>query len=302
MKIGFYLLGDKGFKTLIYFLNYFGGNEIEFIVVSRDLKVENDFYYEIIEICQNYKLTVFEKDSLPIDIEKNTNYSFAVGWRWLIIRYKNLIVLHDSLLPKYRGFSPLVNMLVNEETKIGVTALFASGDYDKGDIIAQKSIDIEYPIKISEAINIILPLYGSLIVEISKNIFSENLLIRTPQIEKNATYSMWRDEYDYAIDWLNDSDYIERFVNSVSTPFAGAYSFIKNKKVRIIEVEKIADVYIKNRANHIGKCIFKKNTNPVIVCGSGLLLLKLGYWDEDKSSFINSFPFRTRLTSVTRDL
>ena len=49
-------------------------------------------------------------------------------------------------MPKYRGFAPLVNSLVNGEKIIGVTALFASEEYDNGDIIMQSSVDITYPI------------------------------------------------------------------------------------------------------------------------------------------------------------
>ena len=113
---------------------------------------------------------------------------------------------------------------------------------------------------------------------------------------------MWRDEFDYAIDWDKDSAFIERFVNSVSTPFAGAHSFIKNKRVRIISVEKVLDVCIENRAEHVGKCIFKQDSNPVIICGTGLLLLETAHWDEDKSTILDSFNFRTRLTQTPRDI
>lgn len=302
MKLGFYLLGKKGFGVLRTFLNCFDSQRIVFVVVSRDLKIDNDFCDEIIELCQTYKITCFEKENKPTEIEKTVDYSFAIGWRWLINQSECLIVLHDSLLPKYRGFSPLVNMLINKETKVGVTALFASAEYDKGDIIEQESVDIQYPIKISEAIDIVSELYGNLILKISKNIFSNIELIGTPQVEKNATYSIWRDEFDYAIDWKNDSDYIERFVNSVSAPFAGAHSFIKNKRVRIIEVEKVNDVYIENRMEHVGKCIFKQKNNPVMICGTGLLLLKIANWDEDKSTLLDTFTFRTRLTKTPRDL
>jgi methionyl-tRNA formyltransferase len=37
------------------------------------------------------------------------------------LRLPNLIILH--ILPKYRGFTPLVNMLIGEK-ELGVTAIF----------------------------------------------------------------------------------------------------------------------------------------------------------------------------------
>lgn len=301
MKLGFYLLGQKGYTVLRTFLAHYDSNKVGFIVVSKDLKIDNDFYDEIFSLCQSYKVPCFNKNDGPGETEKTVCYTFAIGWRWLIKDSENLIVLHDSLLPKYRGFSPLVNMLINGERKLGVTALFATSDYDKGDIINQESIRIEYPIRISEAIDIISKLYGNLIIKISKNIFSNIELSRVPQLEKDATYSMWRDEYDYAIDWRKDSNYIARFVNAVSTPFAGAHSFILNKKVRITDVETITDICIEDRNIHIGKCIFKQKNKPVIICGTGLLLLNTIYWDESKSDVLDTLNFRTRLTTTPRD-
>ena len=74
---------------------------------------------------------------------KFLGFKFAIGWKWIIDNTSQLIVLHDSLLPKYRGFSPLVNSLINGDTLTGVTALFASSEYDKGEIIEQAQIGLD---------------------------------------------------------------------------------------------------------------------------------------------------------------
>ena len=87
------------------------------------------------------------------------DYQLAIGWRWLISGTENLIVLHDSLLPKYRGFAPLVNSLINGEQEIGVTAIWAGPEFDAGEIIFQEKAGICYPIKIQEAIEIVSGLY-----------------------------------------------------------------------------------------------------------------------------------------------
>lgn len=300
VKLGFYLLGQKGYIALSSFLGAFIANKghVKFVCVARDAAITKDYYDEIIELCYVNNIPYFERTSLPENVQNMTDYSFAIGWRWIIFPSDNLIVLHDSLLPKYRGFSPLVNMLINGESKIGVTALFASDEYDKGDVIEQESLNIEYPIKIATVIDKISVLYGNLIIKICDLMFTNNPLPRTIQIESDATYSMWRDESDYAIDWSNSAVYIERFINSVSTPFAGAYSFIKNNKVRIIDVEIIPDVTIENRSEHVGKIIFKKNGKPVIVCGSGLLLINSALLDGYN---LTAFNFRSRFTKNIRD-
>ena len=51
-------------------------------------------------------------------------FCIAIGWRRLISGIEGrLIVLRDSLLPKYRGFAPTVAQLLAGESEIGVTAL-----------------------------------------------------------------------------------------------------------------------------------------------------------------------------------
>ena len=60
-----------------------------------------------------------------------------------MIRDKSkLIVFHDSVLPKLRGFNPLVTSLINGYEEIGVTVLYGTEDFDRGEIILQKKVNI----------------------------------------------------------------------------------------------------------------------------------------------------------------
>ena len=89
---------------------------------------------------------------------------------------KRTIVLHDSLLPKYRGFSPLVNSLINGERELGVTAFIATTGYDEGPVLAQEKIMIDYPLTILEAMEKITPLYYKIITLLYKKIVENNLV------------------------------------------------------------------------------------------------------------------------------
>jgi methionyl-tRNA formyltransferase len=144
MKIAFYLLGEKAYQSLEGFIDQYGTNNIGYIVVGKDKKIAKDFYEEMKQLANLYNIHTYERND---NIETKVNYSFSIGWRWLI-NSSNLIVFYDFLLPKYRGFSPLVNMLINGEKWLGVTALFAVDEYDKGAIIKQEKVFIEYPLKI----------------------------------------------------------------------------------------------------------------------------------------------------------
>jgi len=294
MKIIFYLLGEKGYTALLHFLSEFGGKTIERVIAAQDQGVQNDFFKEIKTLCASNSIQFFEKSEqkdAPTDC-----HAFAIGWRWIIPHSDNLIVFHDSLLPKYRGFSPLVNMLINGERKIGVTALYATNEYDKGDIVWQSELKINYPIKIQEAINLISPLYAKAVVEIFGMLINKKTIQRVKQVEEYATYSLWRDEEDYIINWNHCSEKIKRICDAVGYPFKGAVSFIKGKKIKILEVEQYPDVYIEARDDHVGKIIFMENNKPVVICKKGLIKID-SYKYENKEPAMKPLSFRSKFTS-----
>lgn len=282
-RISFFIMGKKGYRVLSSFLNLFDSREIDYVVVARDENIRDDFYEKIIDLCKKKSIYHLDKaDPIP----DNHGYKFAIGWRWIINNGEKLIVLHDSILPKYRGFAPLVNMLIKKEREIGVTAIFASDEYDQGNIIDQKRIKINYPIRINEAIESVIPLYENLVNSISKNILNDEIIISFPQKEENATYSLWRDEKDYFIDWDNDSEKIRRTVDALSYPYDGAKTFLNDEIITIDKVEELPDKNIENRI--VGKVIFLIQGKPVVVCKKGLLKIEEAKTINGKSIF----PFK----------
>ena len=53
----------------------------------------------------------------------------------------------------------------------------------------------------------------------------------TTQNESEATYSLWRDEEDYRIDWNQSSKEIRNFIFALGFPYKGASAYILNKKM-----------------------------------------------------------------------
>lgn len=288
-NITLFLMTQKGYEVLIALIE----NYVELIsgvIGARDLKIEKDYYEEIKLCCDKHGIPFYDRnDKFVVD----ENFAFAVSWRWLInIPSSKLIVFHDSLLPKYRGFNPLVSALINAETKIGVTALFATKEYDRGNIIAQSATNISYPIKIQDAINIITDNYRKLALLLAEKISHGETPKGVIQNEADGSYSLWRDEEDYRIDWSKSSGYIKRFIDSVGTPYKSASALINDKLARILDAEIIEDVKIENRT--IGKVIFTIGSKPVVVCGSGLLKIIECVDDTTKASILPLSKFRSR--------
>lgn len=288
-QLTLFLMTRKGFKVLETLGRGFR-DLIDFVVTQRDKSVQDDYYVEIRELCEQLNIPCYDRNQT---YEIKSKYSLAISWRWIIrLKETTLIIFHDSLLPKYRGFNPLVSYLVNGETQIGVTALFAAEAYDTGEIVAQASSEISYPIKISEAIEIVSDDYAKLAEKVAGQINCGADIVGKPQNEAEATYSLWRDEEDYRIDWSRSADEIQRFVDAVGFPYKGASTIINDKLARVFDIEELDDVIIENRVP--GKVIFINESLPVVVCGRGLAKIKTLIDDATGESLIPLKNLRLR--------
>jgi methionyl-tRNA formyltransferase len=287
-KITLFLMNQKGFYVLSRFIEKFSGESIDAVIASEDAAIQHDYYAEIKNLCAKHHITFHDRND-PFKV--NSSFCFAIGWRWLIPLSTTVVVFHDSLLPKYRGFNPLVSCLINGENEIGVSAVYAGKDYDTGEILAQAKVRIEYPIKIQDAIDKLCPLYLEMVASLTTLILNNEKLNAEPQAHPEATYSLWRDEHDYHIDWHQDAHTIKRFIDAVGFPYNGAYSLVENKKVYILSAEVLEDVKITNRT--CGKIIFMDAGHPVIVCKEGLLKITT-LIDDLKNSLLPLDKFRLR--------
>ena len=199
--------------------------------------------------------------------------AIAVGWKKLIeANYSQVIVIHDSLLPKYRGFNPLLTALINGDTRIGATALIANDEVDAGPIVAQEAKSIKYPIKLEEAMQIISSLIEKLLRRVCYQIEKSGKVSGKPQNHRIATYSLWRDEEDFQIDWNKPAEVVVRHIHASSYPYAGAKSFLAEEEIRIFDAKVSKDnPTIVNRTP--GKIWKLNNGVPVVICGKGLVEL-----------------------------
>ena len=177
--------------------------------------------------------------------------------------------VHPSLLPKYRGPNPYFWTIKNQEQSSGVTIHLMDENFDTGDIIMQKSVDVQYPIRILDAIRHISLLYVEIVSEMMQKLKNGLQIYSVCQNDNEASYGLWRDEDDYAINWNKDATYIQQFIYSVGFPYLGASSYIEDVKYRVLDCEIEQDVQIENRCP--GKVLFVRNGCPIVVCGKGLL-------------------------------
>lgn len=268
-KISLLIMGEKGLGVLEALIKNELYHIIDCVISDDDDNVLDNSYVTIQKHCDDNRIRFFNRTD---KYEISSNFVIAISWRWLIEAVNaTIIVLHDSLLPKYRGFAPLVNMLIHREPHIGVTGFIATKEFDRGDIVAQESVEIDYPIRVADALQLIIPLYTKIVMAVIQRILNHLPLQQLPQDESKATYSLWRDEEDYHINWNNSAEDIQQFIYSTGYPYKGAFSLYEGIKVRIIDCEPLPDILIMNR--DVGKVLSNFQCQPIVVCGEGLLKL-----------------------------
>jgi methionyl-tRNA formyltransferase len=291
-QVSLFIMSSRGYSILDEILSSFGPEALAYVVTSSDPKVENDYRSEIVDAAHCAGVPVFDRtekqESLP-----RVAARFAAGWRWLLPGrdQEPLVIFHDSLLPRYRGFAPLVSALIKGDRKLGVTALLGTASYDAGPILRQEEVDIGYPLRISEAIDAVRPCYANL----ARTVFNDlrnSSWAPSVQDESKVTYSLWRDDADYLIDWQLDAPTIRRFVDATGSPYSGAATFAIHRKIRVLAATEMPDVRIENRTP--GKIIALEEGRPIVVCGQGLLRIDEAVCDVTREAALPWRRLRTR--------
>lgn len=124
-----------------------------------------------------------------------------------------IINVHPSLLPKYRGPSPIETAILNGDEETGVSIMQLSKDMDAGPIYAQRSYEMS-EVELAHSLYTELGSIGSkLLIETLPSIFEETLL-PLPQDDSKATYCHIIKKSDGVIDWNESAERIEREVRA----------------------------------------------------------------------------------------
>jgi len=238
MNLALFVSGGLGFKVL----DHLKESKHSIRCVFTDSNSES-----IIEKANDNRLPIFIGnprndralrfiDAYEIDIILSVNYLFLIE-RLLFSKAKLAINIHGSLLPKYRGRTPHVWAIINNESKTGVTAHLIDDGCDTGDIVKQKEVIIDDSDTGADILEKFNKLYVPLVDEILSD-FERGKIKPLPQNNKNATFFGKRTPHDGRINWGWQKERIRNWVRAQAYPYPGAFTFYEglDEKVIIDEV------------------------------------------------------------------
>lgn len=148
---------------------------------------------------------------------------------------KGVINIHASLLPLYRGASPINYAILNGETETGITIMKTDVGIDTGDIILQLKTSIGKDENACELANK-LSLLGAEAIKKALLLIEKGKAIFTPQNEEFASYSKMIKKGDTQIDFNMTAGKVVNFVRAFA-PNPATYTYLNGQPFKVYKAE-----------------------------------------------------------------
>jgi len=140
---------------------------------------------------------------------------------------KGILNLHPSLLPKYRGPTPVPTAILNGEKETGLTIIKIDEKIDHGPIVSQFKETIKPDETSEDLLNRLFTVGAEVLITILPSYLEGKIELRK-QDDSQATYTQKLSRDDGQIDWQKPADYQERFIRAMF-PWPGAFTNVKLK-------------------------------------------------------------------------
>ncbi len=251
-------------------------------------KIISDYCDEFEAFCAKNNIAHHEaeninnSETLEFARSLNPDVVLVMGWSQIIkdeffkIPKIGVFGTHPSLLPKNRGSAAIPWQIINNEKESALTMFkIEPGDHpvDSGDIYAQE----RFPIEADESA---CSFYEKAVQAAEKIVETKLADVLSGKIkgkkqdESTATYLTRRRPEDGLIDWTKDREYVERFIRAVGSPYPGAFTFYKEKKIMVWKARMVSS---KDNSDTLIPGTITTRVNSIIVkCGTGAIeLLKI---------------------------
>lgn len=205
-------------------------------------------------------------ESLNADIMVTSAYGQILSDEIIAICPNGIVNTHASLLPKYRGSSPIQMAILNGDEEIGTTIMKTVRAVDAGDIILQRKIKLSGDENQEECFNMLADLSATAIVE-ALDLIESGKAESIPQDHSQATFCKKLTKEDGRIDFSKTAREIHNQVRAFYG-YPGAYCFTDYGRLKVIKTVVTKSEF----SGEIGQVIENKKERFVVSCGGGTSL------------------------------
>jgi len=181
----------------------------------------------------------------------------------------DVLNIHPSLLPAWRGASPIQSAILNGDQQTGISVIRMTSSLDAGPVFLSKPAKID---KKDNSKTLSAKLSGLAATTIKKSLekILSGKIQAKEQDHQQATFSKKIQKTDGRINWKESAELIDRKVKAYN-PWPVAFTHFGDKYLRIWDTELSSD--FKNY-NHPGTVVEQSDEGLLVATGKGNLLLK----------------------------
>jgi methionyl-tRNA formyltransferase len=176
--------------------------------------------------------------------------------------------IHASLLPKYRGASPIQYAVINGEEVSGITTMMMAEALDTGDMLDQETVTLD-PKETGGSLQDKLSLIGGKLIVKTLKKLEDGTAVLKQQNEAEFCYVGMIKKNMGDIDWSMDAVSIERLIRGLN-PWPSAYTEWDGKVIKFWD----ADVVDQEYEGVCGQVVETSKNHLVVKTGKGGLSIK----------------------------
>lgn len=173
------------------------------------------------------------------------------------------INVHASLLPRYRGASPIQRVILDGEKSTGITIMQMNEGLDTGDILYTKSIDLAPDETFETLHDRLMVLGGEALIE-ALPLIEAGKLTPVKQDDSLSCYAPLIKKEDGLIDWKRSSDEIYSQIRAFN-PWPGAFTYSSGRMLKIWEAQPVSG------SGRPGEILGTDKDSFTVACGSGAM-------------------------------
>ena len=203
--------------------------------------------------------------------------------------------LHPSLLPKYRGPSPVVSSIKNGDTSTGISLMLLDPGMDTGPVISQEALEINNTDTAATLTHRLFERGADLLIR-SIEPWAERTLKPHKQDDSQATITMKITREDGLADWSLQPIVLDRYRRAF-TPWPGLYSHWDGKMIKFLDTSYDTSVQSTHPPGSILKLSNSKKSIGVV---SGNGILEINVLQLEGKSAISGEDFLKGYPSIER--
>ena len=176
--------------------------------------------------------------------------------------------VHASLLPRWRGASPIQSAILHGDNETGVSLMKMEIGLDTGPIFTQHKIDIE-PTETADELNMRLAELGGLALKSDFEFILNGHIPSNDQDQHEIILTKKVNKADAKINWNQPADYISRHIRAYNSS-PGAYFNLEDEMIKCWLAEPT-----NKESGESGKIIYAGESGIEVACPQGTLIIKI---------------------------